>query len=396
MSIETEKIIEVDIGKEDIKRQFNAIHPTRGVYPIAKKTETAQQIQSGQRELFTTDGDEIVRARAEQMQEDAIISQLRYSVSHALHSDLACGVYTAITQNNGHHSFIDSFHYIHSRTGEPIKTIIWLTLNGLYKLALGPLVNHNGHGVKGTGYVVKEQKKLIRNAIASDQSPRMIATVNDSKLGRIALEGAPITLRPIATTSDEPVIEVEIDRRFFPLKEKNGLLVANDQYIHKPAALSSIVKLGTLLLSQRYKGTTDVKIFPESPGAYRTLLCYLAGDQLSKFSGKVEKKQNGETRYRFNREFIAKNLYPRALNGDGYIHYQTLIDFVNSVGKLYGLALEELGILENLNPDSPTPATEDSLYFPKSDKAHVWLNAQTLRSAFPGHFPQQDLISTGN
>jgi len=396
MSIETEKTIEVDIGKEDIKRQFNTIHPTRVVYPIVKKTETAQQIQSGQRELFTTDGDEIVRARAEQMLEAAIISRLRYSVMHALHSDLACGVYTAITQKEGHLSFIDVFHHIDSRTGKPIKTIIRVTLNGLYKLALGPLVNHNGHGVNGTENVVKKQKVLLRNAVFSNLSPRMIATINDPNLGRNALEGAPITLRPIATTANEPVIEIEMYSRFFPLKEENGSLIANDQFSHKPAALSSIVKLGALLLSQRYKKTKDFKIFPESTGAYRTLLCYLAGDQLSTFSGKVERHENGKTRYRFNREFIAKNLYPSSIGGNGYIHQRTLIEFVNSVGKLYGLALEELNILDKLNPDSPTPALKHSLSFPKNDNDHVWLNAQTLRSAFPGYFPEQELFPTEN
>lgn len=371
---------ETKFGKERIGRQINVVNPIRMVYPTTRKCELVDKIKTGKVEARNYDETLLRRGvtgvldSEEQLQELAlIVSKLKYGADHTLFNDLGAAINSALTDPGSNAEFYKVDHLVFQGSGKIRETSVHVSLEGLVKLVMGPLVDSKGRSVAGAAPVVKEVKRRLLDLLyAKRPTPRASATVMGPN-GLVYALSVPIRIGDI---SSDRVFEVRIDRRFYPVQEKEGKARIKDLHIHQVAGLSSVLSFGRYILRQQKAYQTSS--FPDTPEAYKAVLYIQAAMEMRKFAPSIiSPLSRGRYNITFRRTPTIRELRPCAIrNAEGKISYKEVSNFISNVGRMYASAISELGILDCLHPMILIPATERGAEFPKNEGGVVYIKAQ--------------------
>jgi len=369
-----------DKSKENIDRQFSVVYPFRTVYPETQRNKLAKEIQLKERK-FLEEGTMGIVESAEDVQLLArTMARLKYGVDHTLFHDLGASIHTALTRPNSTATFYDVRAIRDDVSGKRAKTSITVSLEGLVKLALGPLVNDNGRSITGAGPVVKEPKKKLAELLFKKREPFAAASFNIKKDGEIfkgVVHGRPIIIDQVSPTTK--AFTILLDNTFFPVAENETDLKMKELHLHHVAGLSSVIALGRYILRQANKGS-----FPQTPEVHKTLLFFQAAAEMQMFApGIIRRQKDGRYNFVFRRASAVKELRPSAIREDGYIRYPEVSSFVGQVGSIYATALRELDILQHLHPNTLVPAIERGAEFPDHiSKEILYIKANTVEASF--------------
>ena len=390
MSSEAEQVLlNFDGSKENIPRQITAIVPTRNIHTETGRSRIAQEIEGGKRRPFSKRNAfelEGVQGLIER-EEDALlvaasIARYKYSVNNAFISDIGAGLYTMITNGKG---LYDCKELVTRdlKTGEEEKVgaRVIISLNTLYKAAFGALVNDNGRAIHGAGDIVDAAKdNIIPILDGKVPMPRAYASIQkvDKTTGEAieaVIEGEPIRVYRKVSGARDALI-VDLDYFFFPAIEKGDFLKAGDLYIHQVAGLTSFLQLGAKIQRGGKKsGSIDVttarKIILAAQAAYE--LRYFAPDI-------VKENQSGRINISLRRGAVG-DLYPSAVDNQGYIRYKQFSEAVGLAGQYYNHAIEATGIKDELIKKGIIiiPATNRGAEFPKEHPQIVYIKADKVK-----------------
>ena len=363
-------LTEAEKQRERIPRQISVVYPIRTVYGETRLSDLAEQVRTGEREFLERGVTALIRSDKDAETLALTVARMRYGVDNVLFHDLGVGIHTALTRPNSGIQLLDVNHL--RRDDDKIeKTVVTVSLAGLFKLALGPLVDDNGRAITGAGPVVKEMKNRLR-AVLYAVNPEPIAAVSINKDGeRIVIHGKPIIIDKWRSDA----FQIQIDHYFFPMVEKEDELKIKELYIHQVAGLASVLSFGRYLLSQGQKTN-----YPKTTDAHKLLLYMQAASEMAKFAPNIIKR-HGEGRYNFvfRRNTTVKDLRPSAISSQGRIRYKDFSAFVGKSGHMYLKALEELGVIDDLAADTLIPAIERGAEFPDEySREVVYVKAEHL------------------
>ena len=366
-----------DKKNEKIPRQYSVVYPIRTVYPETQRNKLSDEVRKKERAFLKAGVSALVKSEKDVETLALTIAKLKYGANHTLFHDLGVGIHTGITRPNSNISFFDVRHFKDDSTGKIAKTVVTVSLEGLYKLALGPLVNNNGRAISGAGPVVKEQKKRLSHILYGEiAEPIAAASVNTPNGKKVVIYGKPI----IIDKFHKDAFHLQLDNYFFPVVETEDALKMRELHLHHVAGLSSVLSFGRYLLNFGKGRKGD---YPETPEAHKVLLYLQAACEMYYFApGVVKKQAEGRYNFVFRKKPTVKELRPDAIRADGYIRWKDFSTFIAKTGIMYGTALKQLDILDHLHPKTLVPATDKGAQFPKdiSDQI-VYIKADTVKKA---------------
>lgn len=385
-------LLNFDKTKENIQRQITAIVPTRNIHTETGRGRIAQDVKDGKRKpyskktAFELEGVKgLISKDADALLVAASIARYKYSINNAYISDIGAGLYTMITTQRKGLYDCREIGSKDPKTGkwEAFGARVIISLDTLYKAAFGALVDHNGRAIHGAGDIVDAAKDNIIPIIDGKvPMPRAYASVQkiNSQTGEkyeAVIEGEPIRVyRKVSGAKDALIID--LDYFFFPAieKGKDKGLKAADLYIHQVAGLTSFLQLGARIHRGGIKtGSIDVttarKIILSAQAAYE--LRYFAPDI-------VKENQSGRINISLRRKAVG-DLYPSAVDNQGYIRYKEFSNAVSLAGQYFNNAIEATGIKDDLIEKGKIiiPATEHGAEFPKEYPQMIYIKADRVK-----------------
>jgi len=355
--------------RENIGKQYRALIPSRNAYPEAQREKIVKEVQNKDRDvfneaventrkatrekkLFAEGANSLLETVDDQWKAAQILATFRYGADHMPYYDLAGGMYSALTDPTGNTVFHDMDTLASVHTGRIVSTRVIVTLDGLYKLALGATVNKNGRAERGAGYIVNEQKKRLKAVFYGDEpEPFAIASINvtNPKTGKIektAIHARPLTVQ--AFRKDAFIISIE--HSFFPVEmNKAGKLIATDKYLHFPAGLYTICALGSWLLKNICPEKIKGNVVPNAYSIYQLMLALQGAQEMRTLVPEIHRVQSDDRSEFLLRRNLFKWIYPRVFRGDGSIEWQAASDYVADAGRAYLLAIDHLKINSQLH-----------------------------------------------
>jgi len=369
-------LTEFDKTKENIGRQYSVAYPLRTVYPETQREKIALEVKINERKFFEQGVTGVVESQEDVQLLATTLARLKYGADHTLFHDLGVNIHTALTRPNDKTSFYDVRYLRDDATGKIEKTAVTISLEGITKLTLGPLVNDKGRAITGAGPVVKEQKKRLHELLYGHRAePVAGASFNitkDKKIKKGVIYGKPIIIDKF--TKDAFVIL--LDNTFFPVMENDKKNKIKELYLHHVAGLSSVIAFGRYLLRQEKKGS-----YPQTPEVHKALLYLQAASEMQKFAPSIIRSQgNGRYNFVFRRGSTISELRPEAKRSDGYIDYREFSNFISNVGRIYATALTKLDIFDHLHERTLVPSIEKGAEFPDNiNKDVVYIKADEIR-----------------
>ncbi|MBP7735051.1 MAG: hypothetical protein KA369_03670 [Spirochaetes bacterium] len=378
-------LLNFDKSKENIPRQITSIVPTRNIHPETGRSRIAEDVKNGTRKpysinnAFELEGVKgLIKHEADALLVAGSLARYKYSVNNAFISDIGAGIYTMITtQGKGLYDFREIITRDLNRKEDRVGARVIISLETLYKAAFGALVNHNGRAIHGAGDIVEAAKDKIMPIIDGKvPMPRAYASIqkHDPKTGEsivAVIEGEPIRVYRKSSGAKDALI-IDLDYFFFPAIEKGTALQASDLYIHQVAGLTSFLQLGAKIHRAGKKaGSIDVttarKIILAAQAAYE--LRYFAPDI-------VKENKSGRINISLRRGAVG-DLYPSAIDNQGYIRYKQFSEAVALSGQYFHHAMKALGIFGNLVEKGEVliPAIEQGAEFPKEYPQIVFIKA---------------------
>lgn len=364
-----------DESKEHIRKQISAITPMSVVYPEAQRQKIADDIESGRRKVFESDGVMgLVSSKEDAAYLARVMARLKYGSNHILFNDLASGLYTAYTRKE---LFAEEpRRLIDQKTGKVVKTVFTLSHDAVFKLMMGPLVNEKGRAITGAGPVVGQIKDQILPILRGEEVEPIaccsIQRYKDGKLIEAAVFGKPI----IVDTWTTNAARIMLDNAFFPLLEYEAK--AGDKYLNQVAGLGAFLSFGRYILKQQGE-----KGFPQTPDAHKLILSIQAAFEMQGFApGIVRENRLGRNNVIFRRAAV-QSLRPDAMASTGRINFKAFSDFVATVGRMYRAALDETGIEDQLPDKVLVPATDRGAEFPAYNKRIVFVKVDSARKPAP-------------
>lgn len=359
-------------AKEKIPRQYSVVYPIRTVWPETRKNEIAEQVRNKEREFLESGVTALVKSDKDTEDLALTVARMKYGVNNVLFHDLGVGLHTALTKPNNGVSFYNLDH-LKTNDGKIVKTVVTVSLDGLFKLALGPLVDDNGRAITGAGPVVKDMKdRLKRILYTQEPEPVAAATLTNKQGKKVVIYGRPLIVDKFRADA----FHIQIDHYFFPMIEHNEGTKIKEIHLHHVAGLASVLSFGRYLLNT---GSGKKEDYPKTPDAHKLLLYMQAAAEMTKFAPSVIKQQ-GDGRYNFvfRRGTAVKDLRPSAVNSEGRIRFGDFSSFVAKTGTMYRAALEELDIIKELHPKTLVPATARGAEFPKELPEIVYIKAENV------------------
>lgn len=372
-------IANFDKKEEKIGRQVNVVYPVRTVYGETRRKQLSDDIGNRTKTFMEVGATGLIQSDKDAETLATIVAKLKYGARHAQYHDLGVGIYSALTRPHSDVQFYDVQH-LRNNDGVIVKTAVTLSRPGLEKIAFGPLVDTNGRAVTGVGPVVKELRKSLHSVLYGLQpEPFAAASVHkkrdDGSDIDVVIHGRPVTVNNF--TKD--AFTIVLDNHFFPVMEVEGagLKVKNELYIHQVAGLYGVWAFGRWLLHQQ--GSHKL---PQAPDAHKTLLYLQAASELRTFAPEVIRR-NGSGRYNFafRRVPTVRELRPEAIHSGGYVRYKEFSRFIADVGQAYLTAINELGIINEMDPRTLVPATDRGSEFPEKFPEVVYIKADEVTQA---------------
>lgn len=380
----SESIAAFDRDQEKIGRQYSVVYPVRTVYPETQRYKLAEQVRRRERQFIESGVTGLVESPEDAEAVAMVVAKLKYGAHHALFHDLGVGIYTALTRPNSPVQFYDVRHLRDTKSGKIEKTVVTISGEGIVKLALGPLVNDNGRAITGAGPIVGEQKDRLREVLTGKRAePIAAASItrkreDGSKIDAIVY-GKPIVIDKF-TTND--AFAIALDHSFFPVIETDGSIKAKELHVHHVAGLFAVASFGAYILKKKAWSADERESLPTAPEVHKLLLYLQAAAEMTVFAPTVVQQSNDRFNFRFRRKTTIRELRPGAINSQGRIRWSEFSQFVANGGRIYGTAIDELGILDQLHPDTLVPATDKGAEFPDHvNKEIVYIKADRVRKA---------------
>lgn len=360
---------------ENICRQYSATYPIRTVYGETRKNKLVHEIGTMERRFYCDESDEqflkegvsgIIKSKEDAQQVASALARLRYGANHTLYHDLGVGINTVLTRPNDPSHFYDVRH-LYTDEGKIAKTYVTISLEGIVKLSLGPLVNNKGRAIAGATETVKKQKRLLLDLVVGKKpEPFAMASITKGNINA-AIYGKPLSVDRIYGDA----VRIVLDNQFFPIAKTDGGngLIMKELQIHHVAGLSSVISFGRKLMKDRY----SISSLPKAPNMHKAILYMQTASEMVKFAPQIIQERKGdEVELCFRKDHTVNDLRPEAVNGNGDVSFPGFINFMNNTGKVYNEALEELGIYDHLHDDTLIPLTNKSAYFPsEKNKKHL-------------------------
>lgn len=412
MTVE-QKLLNFDKTQENIPRQITSAYCTRAIYPETRKNYIADKVSNGDYEMLTATAQnefEIEGVRGyikndmDALTVAATLARYRYSVANGYMFDLGAGLHSMMTQNKtGLYECME----IGTRDKEgyftPTGARIICSIDTLKKAMFGPLVDHNGRGLHGTGDIIKDAWRRVQPILDGlAPMPRAFASIhknvhkqheegknkgkfildkNGNKIldhvAEALVEGEPISVyRKMTGTKDAVVID--LDYFFFPSVFKNGQARMKGQYIHQVAGLTAFLQLGAREINSRI-GNSAKAIDVQT--ARKIILTTQAAYELRTFAPDIVKENHS---HRINislRRNAVKDLYPSAVDNTGWIRYKDFSNAVAMSGLYYNEAINFTGIKDELIKQNEVVllATEGGAEFPKDLPNVVYIKADKVK-----------------
>lgn len=372
MNISKQREFNFDVSREKIRRQIRSVTPVRIVYGETARNYLEEQVKSKERQLKIIE--EGVTGAIDTVEDAQLVAQvfasLKYGVQNAVFSDLGVGLYTAYTTDpNVFWEEPQTSYFFDPETEErkPDRTIFTVSWEGVYKLLFGPLVNDRGIAVAGAGPVVNELKKKVKPALLGvEAEPLAMASVNLPTNEKISFIGKPITL----VAYNNSAVRISVDHTFYPLALTDDQHKARTKFLHAPAGLTAVLALGARLRRNRAKGSPgDLEPTPQVQVARRLILTAQAAYEMDAFApGITTKNRKG----RFNiilRRHVIGDLFPETAKPSlkGKFRYGAAIRKTGAIGDMYQRAIDELGILHDLDDRTIILANRSAAEFPETD-----------------------------
>ena len=371
--------------EERISRQINSIFPLRTVYAETERKQLANDVRAGSREAFLRDGVTSALTTQEEREEFALIlDRLKYGASNVLFHDLAVGIWSALTRPETKDCFLHVTKAVDEASGVIERTTVVVSREGIFKLALGPLVDNNGRSVTGAGPVVDQQKRLLKEVLyGKTGEPMLISSIHQTQDGqKVVVARKPVSIQAISSSRQRELFEVTIDNCFFPVVENGDKLVVGERFLHSVAGMSGVLALGQYIL--RGRGYTG--LIPNVPEAHKIMLFLQAAAECQAFSKDIVEYNAKTGRYNIaaRRLPTVKELRPSVISypkaRKPYINYRAFSEFMGSCGLIFLTALQELEIADLLDPRTMIPAIERGAEFPDQQGYEniVYLKADRL------------------
>lgn len=377
-------------GKEKIGRQINIVNPIRQVWPLARKKDIERKIRDGRitpviRRRGVLDAVRTDEERAEVLN---IVGKLKYGADNMLMSDLGAAINSNSTHPNPNNraEFYNQTDVV-NRDGNVLSTSVVMSREGAIKLALGPLVDSSGRAITGAGKTVKKCRERLESLLMMKVPPPVAMTTMNLNGELLSAMAPPVHISEIAF-SKRPLYKIVIDRRFFPVQDKpeKGRVV-KDLYVHQVAGLYSVLRFGSRVLGKRL----------HAEHAYKVVMYLQAAMDVKAFApGILRRLANGRYDLCFREESTVKSLVKtdcevkediqwlksRLYNNNGRLLFQRFSEFIANCGQMYMAAINELGILEQLNDNILIPATDKGAQYYRSDPETpelLYLKAQKVK-----------------
>jgi hypothetical protein len=383
IKIKEQPLFDKKLKSEDIRRQFSATYTVRTIYGETRKGKLAMEVESGNRKFIYNDEERkkaflekgitgLPKTKEDEKEIAMAMSRMRYGSSNTLLNDLGTGINTVLTRPRDKSKLYD-VHHLYTKEGQIAKTNVTLSLSGMLKLALGPVVDDKGRAIHGANDIVKEKRKLLMKLITgSIPEPYAMASVNGTE--NLVFYGKPLVVDRVYRDA----VTISLDNIFFPISEceESGELKMHDVLVHNVAGLSSVIDFGRYLLRQR----KNRKNLPQTPQVHKAMIYMQTASEMIKFAPEIiHEQRNGVINFAFRRGNVVRDLRPQAINGIGGIYFNEFIEFLNNVGRISNEAMEELGIYHLLHDKTLIPLMEKSAQFPEN-KNIVYIKAETAKA----------------
>ena len=355
--------------EERISRQINSIFPLRTVYAETQRKQLADDVRAGSREAFIREGVTSALTTQEEREEFALIlDRMKYGASNVLFHDLAVGIWSALTRPETKDCFLHVTKAVDEASGVIERTTVVVSREGIFKLALGPLVDNNGRSVTGAGPVVDQQKRLLKEVLyGKTGEPMLISSIHQTQDGqKVVVARKPVSIQAISSSRQRELFEVTIENCFFPVVENGDKLVAGERFLHSVAGMSGVLALGQYIL----RGRGYSRLIPNVPEAHKTMLFLQAAAECQAFSKDIVEYNAKTGRYNIaaRRLPTVKELRPSVISypkaRKPYINYRAFSEFMGSCGLIFLTALQDLEIADLLDPRTMIPAVERGAEFP--------------------------------